>query len=287
MAFKQSVLEVIKRRSSYRTYDRRPIDEMVLAQLKSTLEDPPASPFGTQVHLAVLQAFDPERAGIKKLGTYGIIRGVQNFIVGAVENSGMALEDFGFLLEWAILVATDLGLNTCWLGGTLKRDAFGQAVGAGPEQVVPAVAAVGYARSRRSLLDATMRLAVGSANRRPWPALFFSGNFEEPLTEEAAGRYAPAIESLRLAPSASNKQPWRIVAEPHNRRFHFFLRSNPGYQRVFAVDLQRVDMGIAMGHFDLAAKHLGLPGRWDVHAPDVGRLPFRTRYVASWIGEDN
>ena len=38
--------------------------------------------------------------------------------------------DFGYVFEWLILRATDLGLATCWLGGTFKRGAFGQAVGA-------------------------------------------------------------------------------------------------------------------------------------------------------------
>ena len=38
-------------------------------------------------------------------------------------------------------------------------------------------------------------------------------SFAEPLTEEEAGDYQFPLEMLRLAPSAVNKQPWRVVAD--------------------------------------------------------------------------
>jgi hypothetical protein len=50
-----------------------------------------------------------------------------------------------------------------------------------------------------------------------------------------------------------------------------------------AVDLQRIDMGIAMSHFELTAKELGLNGSWGVMSPSVSVLPDRTAYVQSWI----
>ena len=48
------------------------------------------------------------------------------------------------------------------------------------------------------------------------------------------------------------------------------------------VDLQRVDMGISMCHFEMTAAELGLAGQWRVEAPDIGPLPELTGYVASW-----
>lgn len=32
-----------------------------------------------------------------------------------------------------------------------------------------------------------------------------------PLEKEEAGNYEAALEMVRIAPSASNKQPWRIL----------------------------------------------------------------------------
>ena len=75
-----------------------------------------------------------------------------------------------------------------------------------------------------------------------------------------------------------------MVKELGEDRFHFYLRRSPGYdQLIKAVDLQRLDIGIAMSHFALAARELGLTGRWQP-APSLAPLPERTEYVQSWMG---
>jgi hypothetical protein len=48
-------------------------------------------------------------------------------------------------------------------------------------------------------------------------------------------------------------------------------------------DLQRVDMGIAMCHFELASDELGLTGRWATAEPAIKKPDDSTEYVASWI----
>ena len=106
------------------------------------------------------------------------------------------------------------------------------------------------------------------------------------MTPEAAGPFATALEMVRLAPSASNKQPWRIVRE--GRRWHFFLQRTPGYSgglagRLLKVeDIQRVDIGIAMCHFELAARELGLHGAWAVRPPHIETTDPLVHYVVTW-----
>jgi len=59
---------------------------------------------------------------------------------------------------------------------------------------------------------------------------------------------------VRIAPSASNKQPWRIVKI--EGAWHFFLERTKGYgdgiifKLLKLADIQRLDMGIAMCHFE-------------------------------------
>ena len=83
--------------------------------------------------------------------------------------------------------------------------------------------------------------------------------------------YSTALEMLRLAPSASNKQPWRIVRQ--SGRWHFCLARTAGYRAGLGEkllkleDIQRVDMGIAMCHFELALQSLGSSGRWVTKPP--------------------
>jgi nitroreductase len=90
-----------------------------------------------------------------------------------------------------------------------------------------------------------------------------------------------------MAPSASNKQPWRIVRR--GRDWHFYLQRTKGYGKGSAIfvmlrlaDLQRVDLGIAMCHFELAARELGLEGAWALDEPAVGPLGRGVEYTATW-----
>ena len=93
---------------------------------------------------------------------------------------------------------------------------------------------------------------------------------------------------MRWAPSASNKQPWRIVRAED--AFHFYVARTRGYGRgsllfrlLKLADLQRVDLGIAMCHFELVARESGLSGEWAVRDPGIAKPDSRTGYVVSWM----
>ena len=152
--------------------------------------------------------------------------------------------------------------------------------------MLPAVAAVGYAVDESYSTDRIRRMA-GSNLRRPPGELFFDAAFGAPLSPVDAGAYAEALELVRWAPSASNKQPWRIVRNPAG--WHFYLERTSGYGKgtlLFAVlrlaDLQRVDMGIAMCHFELAAREAGQAGAWVVENPGIATPHGGAEYTATW-----
>jgi hypothetical protein len=127
------------------------------------------------------------------------------------------------------------------------------------------------------------------SRRLPPSELFFERGFGEALDLGAAGDYAEALEAVRMAPSATNKQPWRLVRS--GAAWHFFLRRTRGYGKgsaLFTVlriaDLQRVDLGIAMCHFELVAREHGLAGGWVVRDPGI-QLPDKdAEYVVTWVG---
>jgi len=90
-----------------------------------------------------------------------------------------------------------------------------------------------------------------------------------------------------MAPSATNKQPWRIVRIGRDWNFH--LQRTKGYGKgspVFMVlriaDLQRVDLGIAMCHFERFARESGFEGRWVVDDPGLVLPRHGVEYVATW-----
>ena len=280
------ITQVIRARSSWRSFDGRPLEPEDRARLEEFIAALGPGPFGGRVRLELVEASAGAIAELKKLGTYGMVRGARTFLAGAIKQAPMDMEDYGYVLERVILEATALGLGTCWLGASFNRSAFARAVALAEDETLPAVSPVGYVAASRTAVDAVTRVFARAKKRKPREELFFDGDFATPLLPARAGAYAEALEMVRLAPSASNRQPWRLVKEAGRGAFHLFLRRTPGYNskliNVAGGDLQRVDMGIACCHFELTARELGLAGKWEVLEPPEIDLPERTTYVASW-----
>jgi hypothetical protein len=49
-------------------------------------------------------------------------------------------------------------------------------------------------------------------------------------------------------------------------------------------ELQNVDMGIAMCHFEISAKELGLKGDWSAYDPHIKSAGME--YIVSWVAHD-
>lgn len=285
--------ETINERYSVRFYQAEPIADATQAALLTSLAGLQRGPLGSHTRFLLAAANAEERAALRGLGTYGFIRNPTGFIIGAVEVNHHALEDFGYMMETAVLQATALGLGTCWLGGSFTQSSFASKIGKQDHEIIPAVAAAGYAMPQVRERD-LLRRAARSETRLPWEDLFFDGSFRQPLTiprAVQAGDYARALEMVRLAPSASNKQPWRIIKD--GSRWHFYCQRTPGYGEgswyftlLRLADLQRLDVGIAMCHFALSLQQLGLPGSWSVSDPGLEPVNAKTLYIATWNAEE-
>lgn len=275
----QTITEIIEQRFSCRTYADKAIEEETLQKMKGIISSLPAGPFGSKPRLQIVSAVSSSPREWKQLGTYGIIKNARLYVVGAIKDAANAMEDYGYCKELFILKMTELGLGTCWLGGTFSSSSFAKAINLQEGELLPTVSPIGYPAERKSLTEKMMRGMVGADKRKPWPELFFVDNFSRPLTEERAGIYATAFANLRLAPSASNKQPWRVLRDSTGV-FHFYLSRALGYNLLRGVSLQDIDMGIAMCHFELTARESNITGRWVVNgnAPNTGSLD----YIVSW-----
>jgi hypothetical protein len=283
----KSISDLVRQRFSCRTYLEEPIAVGKQQQLRDLLVSLRVGPLGTALRFDLVAASETDRRDLEGLGTYGFIRNAPGFIVGAMSAGAKDLEDFGYLMEQAILFATDLDLGTCWLGGTFSKSNFARAISAaGPEQV-PAVAAVGHIKDVARARNGLLRRQIGADSRLPWEELFFDARFREPLTPEKASELAIPLEMVRLGPSASNKQPWRVIKD--GDAWHFYLQRTKGYRSGIAArfmdvaDIQRLDMGIAMCHFELTARDLGLDGEWTVQEPGLARPDDHTEYTVTWI----
>jgi len=287
MGYSKPITEIIQSRYSCRVYLDRPIAPVERQALTDWLALMSIGPLGATARFALVAATDQDRKALRGLGTYGFIKGATGFIIGAVRSAPTDLEDYGYLMERIVLLATDLGLGTCWLGGSFTKSSFAARIRAGVDETVPAVVAIGYAADDSRAKD-WIRRSAGSDHRLPWSKLFFDRSFEQPLSPQQAGRYATPLEMVRLGPSASNRQPWRILRD--DAAWHFYMWRTRGYRdnlvsRVLGIaDMQRIDMGIAMCHFELTATELGLTGRWMVQEPAIEKPAELAEYTVSWVG---
>jgi len=287
MQFNQSITKIIKQRYSCRTYLKKNIANELRQKLDEFAASSQEGPLGSHCRFKLIAAEEGDSKALRGLGTYGFIKNAPGYIVGATQNGKKSLEDFGYLMEKIILYATDLGLGTCWLGGTFTRSRFARKISAIKDETIPSVASVGYIAARPRKFDQFIRKEANADSRRPWEWLFFEEGFDNHLNQQAAREFALPLEMVRLGPSASNLQPWRIIKCGKN--FHFYLKRKLGYHDSSAAkvlktaDLQRVDMGIAMCHFETTALEIGLAGQWKMDDPNLDIPDALTEYSFSWV----
>lgn len=271
------VIEAIKKRVSTRTYKAVPLESTTLDTIREILNDDHPSPFGGDARFTMVEMEGLGWLERRKVGTYGFIKGAPHFIVGIVSPSSNANLHLGYVMERVILRLTAMDLGTCWLGGTFKRDGFAERAGTSQDERIPAITPVGIPARNKRLAEKIMRGIVHADDRDDWKDLFFLDKPNQPLDREEAGEYAIPLDMVRLAPSAKNGQPWRVIKAKDRDLFH--LHANMENLRGWT----KLDLGIATCHFDLARQYLRLDGKWMLDPAPVPRINGWS-HVISWMG---
>lgn len=264
-----SIADTVRRRVSVRTYEDRPLTETDRTELEGYLAQI-ETPFGVPVEFRLLDAAEH---GLKS----PVILGARQYVAAKVARTDGCELAFGYAFECFCLHATERGLGSVMLAASLNRKAFEAAMEVGAGEVMPVASPVGYPAAKRSMRESMMRKAIKSDERLPWEQLFFEGAYGTPLSPAAAGDYAEPLELLRLAPSAANKQPWRVVVA--GGCVHFFEERTVKPNAL--GDIQKVDMGIALAHFDLARWEAGIEGSFVARDPQL-TLPAGVEYTTTF-----
>lgn len=268
----EHVAELIRSRRSVRTFDATDIsaeDMKKLTEFISCTENPYNIPVGFKI-------LDGNNKDLK----CPVVSGAKTYITAKAASVPHMEEAVGYSFEMLMLSAQSIGIGSVWIGGTMDRKAFERAAALADNEKMPCMAPFGYPAKKMSVKESLMRKAVKADARNPFEALFFDGEFENPLTKEKAGTLAAPLEAVRLAPSAVNKQPWRVVV--NENKVHFYLKRTKGFISEAVGDMQKIDMGIALCHFALAAKEDGLNIRFDVTDPGIA-YGDDIEYIASYI----
>lgn len=264
-----SAKELIKKRRSVRTFDGRDLskeDKSKLENYVNSLENP----FGVNVDFRLLDAKENDLSS-------PVIVGANSYIAAKVKRTGQWELAYGYSFEKMCIYALSLGIGTVMLAASLSRKAFEKAMDVQADEVMPTASPVGYPAGKMSVRENLMRKGLKADDRIAFDKLYFNGSFETTLTEDAAGVFAEALELARWAPSATNKQPWRAVVDGDKVHFYEYrsMKENA------LGDIQKVDIGIAICHFDSVIKENGIKGNYIACDPEI-ETPENTFYITTF-----
>lgn len=268
LMFNKPIEEIIRARYSVRNYEDKLLSEELIDEIENYISELD-NPFKVKVRINLIKKENYK--DVIRLGTYGVIKGANYFLVAACENKDFALEALGYTFEKLILYCTSLGLGTVWLGGTFSKGDFEKTINLKNNEILPAVSPLGYRGGKKSFLASFMKDHKNI--RKDYEKLFFNDNFDTSISKEEAKEYGEAFEMIRLAPSSMNNQPWRIVKVKDD--IHIY---NSG-----GIAMSKIDIGIALCHLDLYMKEKGINGEFKFINPV---LKTKNAYVISWVRDN-
>ena len=207
-----TLADMIPRRRSVRAYRAERIDNAVLADLLRCMEGlVPLIP-GAKVEGRII----PTDHGnfLQKWKT-------PHFIAIFSDNSDDGLLNVGFMYQQLDLYAQSLGLGTCWVGLGSLTDA----------EPVP------------EGMKLAVMMAIGIPDDVPERT---AADFKRKAMQEITDQPDDRLEALRLAPSATNSQPWYVT---HDGDTLHIWREELGLikQRTLGR-MNKIDMGIGLCH---------------------------------------
>jgi len=230
IADRELLRRAISMRNSTRSYTGAALDNATLAELRQLCATLSEAPLRIEL-----------MSGVNgNVGTYGMVRGSSATLALVGPPTDSIRFRAGRAGEEAILWLTAKGYGTCWLGGTFSRKDVRSAIKLSQNEQILAIIVTGHSSSRPGFIDRVARNFMHSRNRLPFDQLF--------RIENGGEIYHDALEAVRLAPSARNKQPWRAVARADG--VDFFAASHG--------DFTMLDMGIALTHFLVSAPAAGI-----------------------------
>ena len=215
------LLEAIGKRHSVRHYTSAPLPQNIVNTLKSAIID-----INKQAQLNI-QLITNEPRAFTGIFAYGKFSGVANYFVMAGERSPDLHEKIGYYGEKLVLLAQQLGMNTCWAGMSYRKIADTYKLNA--NETILCYIALGYGENQgvSHRIKTIEQISNVSADSPPW---FIDG-----------------CQAALLAPTAINQQKFR---------FEYAGGDNVIAKRGFSlVGYTRIDLGIAKLHFEIGAKN--------------------------------
>lgn len=219
--------EAIRARHSVRQYTEKPIEAEKIQQLQDLIDE-----CNREGGLHIQLVTDEPKAFASGIAHYSKFRGVRNYIA-MVGKKGDDV-NLGYYGEKVVLLAQCLGLNTCWVALSFRKQPDQYEVL--PDEKLVCVVSLGYGATqgvphpqKRTIADVTDDQRT-TDHGKPFPEWFVNG-----------------MEAALLAPTAINQQKFVFMLHDGNKveaRTRFTMLN--GYAPI--------DLGIAKCHFEIGAR---------------------------------
>ena len=218
--------EAIRARHSVRQYTEKPIEAEKIQQLQDLIDE-----CNREGSLHIQLVTDEPKAFANGIAHYSKFRDVRNYIAMICKKGDDV--NLGYYGEKVVLLAQCLGLNTCWVGASYRKQPDQYKVD--NDETLVCVVSLGYGvtqgtphSQKRTIADVTDDQRT-TDHGKPFPEWFVRGT-----------------EAALLAPTAVNQQKFAFILHDGNKveaqkRFAIFANYAP------------IDLGIAKCHFEIGA----------------------------------
>lgn len=235
-------IEDIRNRHSVRTFTNKEIEQSIINTIKAEITM--VNTIEAGLHFQLIS--DDKSPFTNFRHSYGMFRNASNYIACVIEPSyPNTYQRCGYCAQQIVLKIVSLGLGTCYVGGTYNPSKVNAQLRAGEK--IAFLILFGYEDNQSKSLMSKIGYALTHRNKRKFSEYIQSDLTIDQIKEEKPELYN-AIEAVALAPSALNRQPYKIVLNDNQ----ISAVANSDSSR----DL--IDLGIAMHNFQIA-----YPGIWE------------------------
>ncbi|MGB8954338.1 MAG: nitroreductase family protein [Tumebacillaceae bacterium] len=275
--------DAVEHRHSLRSYtgEKLPADQK--AKLSAFLENGWEPYAGIHTRAVLLEGVKTTGKIFKGvIGSYGSVQNAPAMVAFiAPIDEPYFYEAVGYMGEQVVLYATYLGLDTCWIGGFFRPEVAHKLAGCAENERVVAVAPVGFGKrdGMSSIYEGLFKFGTNRGKRKTIAEISHVEEGEPPRW------FQRGLEAVQVAPSSYNKQPWMIM---YHREGRISMNSILEYKEKHplfpgAPNSSRLCCGIAMLHFKVTARALGINGVW---MPEEERSNPMASFIAPELVQD-
>lgn len=212
-----NLIEAMNLRHSVRQYIDKPLEDDVISALRKEIDE-----INKESGMHIQLVTNEPRAFDSFMAHYGKFSGVKNYIALIGKKGSDLDEKCGYYGERLVLLAQQLGLNSCWVAMTYSKIKSAYKISNGEKLCV--VIALGYGKTQGAAHKSKPMEKVINVNSSV-PQWFKNG-----------------VKAALLAPTAMNQQ-----------KFILSLNGNKVSAKAGRAFYSKVDLGIVKYHFEVGA----------------------------------